>query len=69
MKNLYTREELAGKGIYIQSDLPDSIEITDQAIVVKKGSHTVEIPLNSLRAKALLDRLSYKGELVQEIYL
>jgi hypothetical protein len=28
-----------------------------------------EIPVNSMRGKALLDRLSYKGELTQEIYL
>ncbi|WP_340695111.1 pantothenate kinase [Hydrogenobacter thermophilus] len=71
MKSLYTREDLFRKNIYIHgsNDVPDSIEITDKAIIVKRGSQSIEIPLNSMRGKAILDRLSYDGELVQEIYL
>jgi hypothetical protein len=69
MKKVYTKEELVRKNIYIQSEIPDSIEVDEQLIVVKRGHQSLEIPVNSMRGKALLDRLSYKGELTQEIYL
>jgi hypothetical protein len=69
MKKVYTKEELVRKNIYIQSEIPDSIEVDEQLIVVKRGHQSLEIPVNFMRGKALLDRLSYKGELTQEIYL
>lgn len=71
MKKVYTKEELVRKNIYMQGskEIPDSIEVDEKLIVVKKGHHSLEIPVNSMRGKAILDRLSYKGELTQEIYL
>jgi len=71
MKKVYTKEELVRKNIYIQSskEIPDSIEVDEQLIVVKRGHQSLEIPVNSMCGKALLDRLLYKGELTQEIYL
>jgi hypothetical protein len=42
---------------------------TKEELVRKNIYIQSEIPVNSMRGKALLDRLSYKGELTQEIYL
>lgn len=71
MEKVYPKEELRYKNIYIYGtkEAPDSIELKEGYILVKKGTESIEIPINSMRGKAILDRLSYDGELVQEIYL
>lgn len=54
MKKVYTKEELVRKNIYIQGskEVPDSIEVDEKLIVVKKGHQSFEIPVNSMRGKA-----------------
>ncbi len=71
MGKVFAKEELKDKNIYIQGSKtpPDAIEVLEDKVIVKKGDELFEIPINTLRAKALLDRLSYKGELTQEIYI
>ncbi|MFN3813751.1 MAG: pantothenate kinase [Aquificaceae bacterium] len=71
MEKVYAKEELKCKNIYMHGtkESPDSIELKEDRILVKKDTKSIEIPINSMRGKALLDRLYYDGELVQEIYL
>lgn len=71
MGRVFTKEELKDKNIYLQGskETPDAIELLEDRIVVRKGDEVFEIPSNTLRAKALIDRLNYKGEHTQEIYI
>ncbi|MCS6957007.1 MAG: pantothenate kinase [Aquificaceae bacterium] len=69
---VYVKEDLSYKNIILSEEgkPPEKIEIDGENIRVFASSGKVfEIPLNTLRGKALLDRLHYQGELTQEIYI
>ncbi|RMH81097.1 MAG: pantothenate kinase [Acidobacteria bacterium] len=68
---VYNSETLANKNVLLSKDRrpPDKLEVLEDRIVVYSRDEILEIPINSMRAKALLDRLSYGGELTQEIYI
>lgn len=69
---VYVKEDLAYKNIILSEEgkPPEKIEVDEKSIRVFASSGKVfEIPINTLRGKALLDRLNYQGELTQEIYI
>ena len=70
MIRVFNKEELAKKSILtLGGEAPEKMEILEDRIRVYKKSNVEEIPLNTMRGKALLDRLEYSGELTQEIYV
>ena len=70
---VFEREQLKDKNIlfFDTKDVPLRIEVSDREIKVVGGSREVVLPKDSLRAKAILDRLGIgrESEFSQEIYL
>jgi hypothetical protein len=70
---VFEREQLKDKNIlfYDTREVPLRIEISDREIKVIGSSREVVLPKDSLRAKAILDRLGIgrESEFSQEIYL
>ena len=69
---VYVKEDLAYKNIILSEEgkPPEKIEVDEESIrVFASSGKVIEIPINTLRGKALLDRLNYQGELTQEIYI
>ncbi len=70
MSKIFNKEDLKNKAILTKSgDLPEKIEIDDNSIKIYKPDGVEEIPANSMRGKAIKDRLEFSGELTQEIYV
>jgi len=67
----YFKEELKERNIILarSGDAPEKIEIYQDEIKVYAKDEVYHIPVESLRGKAIMDRLNYKGELTQEIYI
>jgi hypothetical protein len=70
---VFEREQLKDKNILFSDtrEVPLRIEISDREIKVVGSSREVVLPKDSLRAKAILDRLNIgrESEFSQEIYL
>jgi hypothetical protein len=70
---VFEREQLKDKNIlfYDTREVPIRIEVSDREIKVIGSSREVVLPKDSLRAKAILDRLKIgrESEFSQEIYL
>jgi len=70
---VFEREQLKDKNILFSDtrEVPLRIEISDREIKVIGSSREVALPKDSLRAKAILDRLKIgrESEFSQEIYL
>jgi len=70
---VFEREQLKDKNIFFSDtrEVPLRIEISDREIKVIGSSREVVLPKDSLRAKAILDRLGIgrESEFSQEIYL
>ncbi len=70
---VFEREQLKDKNIrfYDTREVPLRIEFSDREIKVVGSSREVVLPKDSLRAKAILDRLGIgrESEFSQEIYL
>ncbi|WP_448587483.1 hypothetical protein [Thermocrinis sp.] len=70
---VYERDQLRDKGVFFfdNREIPNRIEISEQEIKVIGRGKELSIPKNSLRGKAILDRLGIgkESELSQEIYL
>jgi hypothetical protein len=70
---VFEREQLKDKNIlfFDTKEVPLRIEVSDREIKVVGGSREVVLPKDSLRAKAILDRLGIgrESEFSQEIYL
>lgn len=70
---VFEREQLKDKNIlfYDTREVPIRIEVSDREIKVIGSSREVVLPKDSLRAKAILDRLRIgrESEFSQEIYL
>jgi hypothetical protein len=70
---VFEREQLKDKNIlfYNTREVPLRIEVSDREIKVIGSSREVVLPKDSLRAKAILDRLKIgrESEFSQEIYL
>jgi hypothetical protein len=70
---VFEREQLKDKNIlfYDTREVPLRIEVSDREIKVVGSSREVVLPKDSLRAKAILDRLKIgrESEFSQEIYL
>jgi hypothetical protein len=70
---VFDREQLKDKNIlfYDTREVPLRIEVSDREIKVIGSSREVVLPRESLRAKAILDRLGIgqESEFSQEIYL
>jgi hypothetical protein len=70
---VFEREQLKDKNILFSDtrEVPLRIEVSDREIKVVGGSREVVLPKDSLRAKAILDRLKIgrESEFSQEIYL
>lgn len=68
---VYNKEELFYKNILLAEEgvPPERIEVEDEVIRVYSQNRVLEFSSNTLRGKALLDRLNYEGELTQEIYI
>jgi len=70
---VFEREQLKDKNILFSDtrDVPLRIEVSDREIKVIGSSREVVLPKDSLRAKAILDRLGIgrESEFSQEIYL
>jgi hypothetical protein len=70
---VFEREQLKDKNIlfYDTREVPLRIEVSDREIKVISSSREVVLPKDSLRAKAILDRLGIgrESEFSQEIYL
>jgi hypothetical protein len=70
---VFEREQLKDKNIlfYDTREVPLRIEVSDREIKVIGSSRGVVLPKDSLRAKAILDRLGIgrESEFSQEIYL
>ncbi len=68
---VYHKEDLAYKNIIISEEgkPPEKIEVDEDIIKVYSSKRVYEIPIASMRGKAVLDRLNYQGELTQEIYI
>jgi hypothetical protein len=70
---VFEREQLKDKNIlfYDTREVPLRIEVSDREIKVIGSSREVILPKDSLRAKAILDRLKIgrESEFSQEIYL
>jgi hypothetical protein len=70
---VFEREQLKDKNIlfYDTREVPLRIEVSDREIKVIGSSREVVLPKDSLRAKAILDRLKIgrESEFSQEIYL
>ncbi len=70
MKKVFNKDDLRRKAILTKSgEPPEKIEIDDNSIKIYKPDGVEEIPANSMRAKAIKDRLEFSGELTQEIYV
>ncbi|MEN3028140.1 MAG: pantothenate kinase [Aquificaceae bacterium] len=68
---VYNKEELFYKNILLAEEgvPPERIEVEDEVIRIYSQNRVLEFSSNTLRGKALLDRLNYEGELTQEIYI
>jgi len=70
---VFEREQLKDKNILFSDtrEVPLRIEVSDREIRVVGSSREVVLPKDSLRAKAILDRLGIgrESEFSQEIYL
>jgi hypothetical protein len=70
---VFEREQLKDKNIlfFDTKEVPLRIEVSDREIKVVGGRREVVLPKDSLRAKAILDRLGIgrESEFSQEIYL
>jgi hypothetical protein len=70
---VFEREQLKDKNILFSDtrEVPLRIEVSDREIKVIGSSREVVLPKDSLRAKAILDRLKIgrESEFSQEIYL
>jgi hypothetical protein len=70
---VFEREQLKDKNILFSDtrEVPLRIEVSDREIKVVGSSKEVVLPKDSLRAKAILDRLGIgrESEFSQEIYL
>jgi len=70
---VFEREQLKDKNILFSDarEVPLRIEVSDREIKVVGISREVILPKDSLRAKAILDRLKIgrESEFSQEIYL
>jgi hypothetical protein len=70
---VFEREQLKDKNILFSDtrEVPLRIEVSDREIKVVGSSREVVLPKDSLRAKAILDRLKIgqESEFSQEIYL
>jgi len=70
---VFEREQLKDKNILFSDtrEVPLRIEVSDIEIKVVGSSREVVLPKDSLRAKAILDRLKIgrESEFSQEIYL
>jgi len=70
---VFEREQLKDKNIlfYDTREVPLRIEVSDREIKVVGSSREVVLPKDSLRAKAILDRLGIgrESEFSQEMYL
>jgi hypothetical protein len=70
---VFEREQLKDKNILFSNtrEVPLRIEVSDREIKVIGSSREVVLPKDSLRAKAILDRLGIgrESEFSQEIYL
>jgi hypothetical protein len=70
---VFEREQLKDKNIlfFDTKEVPLRIEVSDREIKVVGSSREVVLPKDSLRAKAILDRLGIgrESEFSQEIYL
>ncbi len=67
---VFNKEDLKGKAIFTKGgNIPEKVEIHQDVIKVYKSDGVEEIPLNSMRGKAIKDRLEFSGELTQEIYI
>ena len=70
---VFEREQLKDKNILFSDtkEMPLRIEVSDREIKVVGSSREVVLPRESLRAKAILDRLGIgrESEFSQEIYL
>jgi hypothetical protein len=70
---VFEREQLKDKNILFSDtkEMPLRIEVSDREIKVIGSSREVVLPKDSLRAKAILDRLKIgrESEFSQEIYL
>jgi len=70
---VFEREQLKDKNILFSDtrEVPLRIEVSDREIKVIGSSKEVVLPRDSLRAKAILDRLGIgrESEFSQEIYL
>jgi len=70
---VFEREQLKDKNILFSDtrEVPLRIEVADREIKVIGSSKEVVLPKDSLRAKAILDRLGIgrESEFSQEIYL
>jgi hypothetical protein len=70
---IFEREQLKDKNILFSDkrEVPLRIEVSDREIKVVGSSREMILPKESLRAKAILDRLRIgrESEFSQEIYL
>ncbi len=70
---VFEREQLKDKNIFFSDtiEVPLRIEVSDREIKVIGSSREVVLPKDSLRAKAILDRLRIgrESKFSQEIYL
>jgi hypothetical protein len=70
---VFEREQFKDKNILFSDtrEVPLRIEVSDREIKVIGSSREVVLPKDSLRAKAILDRLGIgrESEFSQEIYL
>jgi hypothetical protein len=70
---VFEREQFKDKNILFSDtrEVPLRIEVSDREIKVIGSSREVVLPRDSLRAKAILDRLGIgrESEFSQEIYL
>ncbi|MCX7989378.1 MAG: pantothenate kinase [Aquificaceae bacterium] len=68
---VYDKEKLFYKNILLaeRGVPPEKIELEGEVIKVYSQNKVFELSSNTLRGKALLDRLNYEGELTQEIYI
>ena len=70
---VFEREQLKDKNIFFSDtrEVPLRIEVSDREIKVIGSSREVVLPKDSLRAKAILNRLGIgrESEFSQEIYL
>jgi hypothetical protein len=70
---VFEREQLKDKNIFFPDtrEVPLRIEVSDREIKVIGSGREVVLPKDSLRAKAILDRLRIgrESEFSQEIYL